>query len=407
MSSARLPLDAGRRERVCPQRGRDAAAARAALTAVTTVGALVLAGCAGDVPPRPAPPTPEQIEARIASLLPASLGGRAAWAADIQLVLASLRVEPSDANICAVLAITEQESGFRADPAVPQLGKIARQEIDRRSEAAGVPALAVRLALQLSSPDGRSWEDRIEAVKTERELSGLFEQMIDQLPLGKRLLAGYNPVRTGGPMQVGIAYAESHARARPYPFPLRESIRQEVFTRRGGLYFGTAHLLDYAAPYGPAMVYRFADFNAGQFASRNAAFQAAVAIAGGRTLDLDGDLIAPGTSVDSPPGETESAVRALGPALGLDAREIRRELQRGEGPGFERSALFTRVFELAERRRDGQRLPRARLPDIPLKSPKFTRKLTTEWFARRVDERWQRCLKQAAALGGTRAATAP
>ncbi len=361
--------------------------------------AALLAACAGDEPPRPAPPTPEQIEARIAALLPPGLAARSAWAADVQLVLASLKVEPSDANICAVLAVAEQESGFRADPAVPQLGKIARAEIERRADSAGVPELALRLALQLKSPDGRSWDERIAAVKTERELSHVYEELIDQLPLGKRLLAGYNPVRTGGPMQVGVAFAQAHARAHPYPFPLRADIRQEVFTRRGGLYFGAAHLLDYAAPYGPAMIYRFADFNAGQWASRNAAFQQAVAIASGRKIDTDGDLVAPGLAADSPPGETESAVRLLSPALGMDAREIRRELMRAEGPAFERSVLFTRVFDIAESRRGGQRLPRAAIPDIPLKSPKFTRKITTEWFARRVDERWQRCLKQAAALG--------
>ena len=40
-------------------------------------------------------------------------------------------------------------------------------------------------------------------------------------------------------------------------------------------------------------------------------------------------------------------------------------------------------------------LPRAVLPRIRLQSPKITRPLTTEWFARRVDERFQRCLARA------------
>jgi hypothetical protein len=355
----------------------------------------LLAGCAGDVAHVPRGRTPEAVEADIAARLPAQLANRGAWASDLQLVLAALRIQPSESHICAVLAVTDQESGFRADPPVPRLATLAREEIFRRADAANVPAVAVRLALQLNSPDGHSWDDRIDAVKTERELSAIYEEFIAQVPLGKRLLAGYNPVRTGGPMQVSIAYAEAHAKASPYPFPIHESIRGEVFTRRGGLYFGTAHLLGYEAPYEREMIYRFADFNAGHYASRNAAFQAAVSLAVGRKLDLDGDLLLPGASIGSPPGQTETALRELAAALGMDAGRIRHELQRSEEAGFERSPLHARVFALAEQRA-GKRLPRAVLPRIELHSPKITRRLTTEWFARRVDERYQRCLQRPA-----------
>jgi hypothetical protein len=61
--------------------------------------------------------------------LPAQLANRGAWASDLQLVLAALRIEPSESHICAVLAVTEQESTFRADPPVPKLAQLAREEI--------------------------------------------------------------------------------------------------------------------------------------------------------------------------------------------------------------------------------------------------------------------------------------
>ena len=37
-------------------------------------------------------------------------------------------------------------------------------------------------------------------------------------------------------------------------------------------------------------------------------------------------------------------------------------------------------------------IPALVLPGITLESPKITRKLTTAWFAKRVDERYQRCM---------------
>lgn len=354
-----------------------------------TLGVALLVGCAGDAPQRPAR-SAETIQAEILTLIPSSVAQRAAWAVDLQLVFAALKIEPTRANVCAVLAVTEQESTFNADPPVPNLAKVSREEIFKRADAAGVPAVAVSLALQLRSPDGRSWDERLAAVRTERELSLMYEEFIAAVPLGERLLSRHNPVRTAGPMQVSIEFSEAHVKARPYPFPAEESLRHEVFTRRGGLYFGTAHLLDYPAAYGDEMLFRFADFNAGRWASRNAGFQQALALASGRKLDLDGDLFVASTAE---PGQTEQAVRSLAAALGMNEREIRRELERSDGPEFDSSPLLVKVFALAERK-TGRAQPRAVIPRIVLKSPKITRRLTTEWFARRVDDRFKRCLQR-------------
>lgn len=354
---------------------------------------IVLAGCASDPRiDRSVGPSPAERRAAIQQLLPSGLADRTGWATDIDVAFATLDIAPTPENVCAVVAVTEQESTFRADPPVPGLAAIAWREIDRQAERVGVPSLVVRAALHVSSPDGRSYSARIDAVRTERELSAIFEDLIGTVPLGRTFLAGRNPVRTGGPMQVSVGYAESHAAAKTYPYPVSGNIRHEVFTRRGGLYFGIAHLLDYEAPYDRPL-YRFADFNAGHFASRNAAFQNAVGIATGIELELDGDLVRHDDDATRGPGSTERAVGTLAKRFDWSTSAIRRDLERGETRQFERTEVYRGVFALADRF-NGRPLPRAVLPQIVLQSPKFTRKLTTEWFARRVDERLGRCLSR-------------
>ncbi|KAF0664862.1 hypothetical protein L244_25205, partial [Salmonella enterica subsp. enterica serovar Worthington str. BCH-3194] len=54
-------------------------------------------------------------------------------------------------------------------------------------------------------------------------------------------------------------------------------------------------------------------------------------------------------------------------------------------------ALYKKVYKLAEAK-TGKTLAREMLPGIQLESPKITRKLTTAWFAKRVDERRARCM---------------
>lgn len=363
--------------------------ARRCLAAAATAALAILAGCAA---PRVHAPErrPEDVRAEIVRLMPNGAKDREGWAYDIATAFDALRIDASTPNLCATLAVIGQESNFVADPAVPNLGSIARAEIDRRAEQHHVPQFVVAAALSVHSSTGKSYADRIAAVRTERELSLVYEDLIARVPLGRQLFADANPVHTGGPMQVSVTFAEQYAGEHAYPYPVDVSIRREVFSRRGGVYFGVAHLLGYPASY-DLMIYRFADYNAGFYASRNAAFQNALAIASGRTLALDGDLIA---YDDNKPGATELAVRSLSRELGATDADIRRALDQGESADFEQTEVYQRVFARAQRIAH-RKLPRAMLPEIALKSPKITRKLTTAWFANRVDERYGACLAQA------------
>jgi hypothetical protein len=359
--------------------------------------AAVLAGCATTDDRLHGPAhvlTADEGRALLARLIPDGVADRTGWATDIYAAVAALQVDPSLENLCAPVAVIGQESGFQVDPVVPGLAGIARAEIERQRERAGIPKLALDAALALPSSTGRTYAERLASVRTELDLSQIYEDFIGRVPLGTTFLANRNPVHTAGPMQVDVAFAAAYAADHPYPYPVTGPLRHEVFTRRGGVYFGVAHLLDYPAPY-DRMIYRFGDYNAGRYASRNAAFQNAVTQVTGIALTRDGDLLRyeagePAKDASS----TELAVRVLGRRIDRSDAQIRRDLALAHDERFERTVVYTSVFEIADRAA-GRPLPRAIVPTIELKSPKITRKLTTEWFANRVDERYRRCLARA------------
>lgn len=383
-----------------------------------TLWLALLAGCASvnepASPPGPHPPpdmtrppnsppawsaVPDERQSQtlIGQLLPPSVKDKSGWVNDLYAAFKHLKIPQLAETYCAALAVIEQESGFQVDPVVPRLPDIVWRELEQRAGKYGIPKLLLTTALRKSSPDGRSYKKRIDTLKTEKQLNALFTDMIAELPFGAKLLADYNPVHTAGPMQVSIDFAEQQVRETPYPYRLTGSVRDEVFTRRGGLYFGSAILLDYPAPYSD-VVYRFADFNAGRYSSRNAAFQRALGRLTGKPLALDGDLLhyekgQPSTQ----PSSVELAARRLAKQLKMSTGEIRRDLRLEKLPTFNRSPLFIRLFALADKT-VGAPLPRQTMPQINLKSPKINRKLTTEWFARRVDGRYRTCLKRAETL---------
>lgn len=350
--------------------------------------------------PAPAPVSADEVRALALRAVPATVRDRGAWAADIGITFAALGIPALPHKVCALAAVVEQESGWQADPPVPNLARIARAELEKKRAGFGIPAPVFELALQKTSPDGRSYAQRLQRLRTERELSALYEDIVQEIPFGAQLLGSRNPVRTGGATQVSIDWAAAHLRAQRYPWPNAGNARQEVFRRRGALYFGAAMLLDYPVSY-DRMLYRFADYNAGRYASRNAALQTLLAQLTGRPVVPDGDLLRyrdgqplPGRS---DPSQAYAAASLLADELGLSTARIEADLRLEKHADFERSPTYTRLWALAERR--GVVAPgadRARLPDIALHSPKISRPLTTAWFAERCETRYRACLARVA-----------
>ncbi|TDM07994.1 MAG: DUF1615 domain-containing protein [Ideonella sp. MAG2] len=345
-------------------------------------------------PARPVVPVVTAAEVRAVALrvLPPQIADRKGWAEDIAVSFAALSIPAQAHKVCALAAVIEQESTWQPDPPVPNLGRVAAQELEKKRERLGIPKLVFDLALDKQSRTGQTYRQRLQRLKTEQELSRLFEDMANEIPFGARLLEGQNPVRTGGSTQVSISFAAEQMRRHPYPWQPAGSAREEVFKRRGGVYFGAAMLLDYPVSYN-RMLYRFADYNAGRYSSRNAAVQTLLGQLSGRAVVPDGDLLRYGGGVAQPPATNPSeAWRALTALnfLGLGAQQVAQDLLQEKQHGFEQTATYLKLYELAQRK--GLSPERERLPDIQLDSPKITRQLTTAWFAERCEARYRACL---------------
>lgn len=327
-------------------------------------------------------------------LLPERVTDRAAWAMDIVSALEALRLPPTPEYLCATMAVIGQESGFQVDPVVPGLPKIAWQEIEKRRERYGIPKILVDKVVSLRSTDGRTYKERLDTVRTERELSAVWDDLVKRLPIGQKLLGDANPIHSLGPMQVNVDFIEQHSRQHPAAVSPNSDLRAIGFSRYGSIYYGAAHLLDYTAPY-DTPAYRFADYNAGRYASRNAALQNAITQVSGIRLVHDGVLLR--DEEGKLPAETLTAALSLGQRIGLDQAQILQDLKLNRSAELEKTKFYVSVFKLAEQQA-GQSLPRALLPQLKITGPKIQRtNLTTGWFVQRVDSRYRACLAREAA----------
>jgi hypothetical protein len=170
-----------------------------------------------------------------------------------------------------------------------------------------------------------------------------------------------------------------------------EDVREMLYTRGGGVRFGTARLLGYTARY-TDITHRFADYNAGVYASRNAQLQTMLSALTGAALVPDGDLLA--WDDDGDPKDTETntlrALLAFGRAHGLSEGTVRSDAQKEKTAALEDTDTY-RALHDAWRKEHGAAAPYARIPDVALRSPKLAKPRTTAWFAQSVKKRYDTC----------------
>lgn len=332
------------------------------------------------------------------------------WAIDLLDVLQLHNLPTTRENVCAVIAVVDEESSFVADPAVPGLGKISEQAL--RDKLAKVPVAgkaALRWLERTPTPEN-SFLSRIRAARTERDLDLVYRSLVEfagqksglgevvQLGFLNQLIEDRNEIDTAGSMQVSVKFSLEMAKRRRWlPMMLDDvyALRDQLYTRHGGLYYGVPQLLDYETGYS-RKIFRFADYNAGRYASRNAAFQQVVATLSGDKLALDGDLLSYAKSgkanatVTTSEAAVRKAVKLFAP--GLTDKDIRSDLLEEKTAKFVSTRTFTALRD-AFARKTGKQPAFAIVPEIGLASPKIHRRMTTRIFAESVDRRYQACMK--------------
>ena len=324
-----------------------------------------------------------------------------------------------DDFLLLVLSTIQMESGVRADPplAEPDLEALF---VRRKEQLAGENLLAASL-LTASSLDGdlrrKLRQDTLRGrVRSERDLARYMDgdlrpwlrDYLERNFLMPEGLAGKaearwlpDPVKTIGPMQVNTLKAWRNAKARGEPIDSPEEMRRLLLTPdtalERGIDEGVALLLKSYRAYRPvlsaedAVFYAGADYNAGEFSCRNAAYQEMLAAISGRRLSLDGDLLLyrEGEPTEVP-SRSELAAREALPSI--DPARIRKDLLLEKEPDFGETATAQGICE-RYRQSTGKDCPAARVPagaDNPKADLKLGRAYTPENYARGLFAKYKR-----------------
>ena len=354
---------------------------------------------------------------QIKQLLPPRINERSAWAKDIFDITEQLDIPQTKENICSIVAVADQESNFVADPQVAGLGEKAVKEVEDRLDEKFKDKLGDAIGGTLAgyfqevlknqpSPDN-NYLSQMRRVKTERQLDELYREIFSYMSkhyhvsaltgaaklVGQDFAEKLNPVTTLGSMQVHIGYAKEHKRQSGNI----AALRSDLYSRYGGLYYGIHRLMMYPADYNKA-IYRFADYNSGMYSSRNAAFQSMLNALTNTKLDLDGDLLlyTKDGSIRSTISQSERELTSIFASNNMlvTPRQIRTDLKKEKKKDFEDTATYRAVTKLYQEKMAKEPMY-AIMPEVVISGPKLSRDYNTNWFATRVNGRYQSCMQRA------------
>ncbi|TXJ04883.1 MAG: DUF1615 domain-containing protein [Acinetobacter sp.] len=354
---------------------------------------------------------------QIKKVLPSRVSERQSWAQDIFDIMDELRIEKTKQNVCSIVAVVDQESNFIADPTVAGLGEKAVQEINSRLKEkfeaklgeliGGTVAGYFQEVLKNQPSPENNYMSQMRQVKTERELDLLYREIFAYMSkhyhisaltgaaklVGQDIGEKMNPITTLGSMQVHINYAKEHKRQSGNIAELRNSL----YTQYGGLYYGIHRLMQYPAEYDQA-IYRFADYNSGMYSSRNAAFQSMLQALSENEISLDGDLLLYNKDGDVRPTLSQSekeliAIFAKNNIL-ITPRQVRSDLKKEKDKKFENTQTYLAVQKLYQSKTNKDPMY-AVMPQVVISGPKLSRDYNTNWFASRVNGRYETCMQKA------------
>ncbi|EPF77389.1 DUF1615 family protein [Acinetobacter rudis] len=354
---------------------------------------------------------------QIKKLIPARVNDRASWAEDIASITETLKIPNSKENICSIVAVVDQESNFVANPNVAGLGQKAVKEVSTRFQEKFEDKLGVTLGGPLANyfndvlRTQPSVEDnylkQMSKVKNEQQLDVLYREIFDYMSqhyhvsaltgaaklVGQDIAEKMNPITTLGSMQVHINYAKEHKRNSVN----NNELRDDLYTQYGGLYYGIHRLMLYPAAYDKA-IYRFADYNSGMYSSRNAAVQKMVEKLTEIDLSLDGDLLSYDKNGNPLVTNTlsEKAINTLfiTNKVLITPRQLRNDLKDEKSADFEKTQTYIAISKLYQEK-TGKDPIYAIMPEVVISGPKLSRDYNTNWYASRVNGRFETCMQRA------------